>query len=743
MRNYIILNGTSSNSITGLLIQALAPISKPLIRTEIEEIDGRDGDIVTPLGYSAYDKEITIGLYGNYDIDEVIAFFNSEGTVVFSNEPDKYYYYQIYEQIDFERLVRFKTASVTLHVQPFKYSDTEGADILTASDNFATLNQTLNTDTSFYTYSSNTQDDVTATRNSGTGGKFFAVFTVPVVEGVTYYFSGDAPRGISMYGYTDNLRGTSAGISGLGFSGYYTYTATFTGTMVLGFYSSTTTEIFIRNFTINNEAGATVSGEGTELVLEGTILAPFSQFDLKGNTEQQNYTGKNLVNLTNMTASGVSSTNNDDGTVTIAGTATESSSVAIMNAARENEAGTYTLTISRALPFTIDLAYSRVSFRIAAGSTSVTATATSDFWSGKLWMVITEGTTYNETFGIQLTKGSTPDTSFEPYVGGVPSPNQDYPQDIKVVTGENVVKIDDGQGNEQSYPISLGSIELCKLGDYQDYIWKDGDEWKVHKAIGSYQFDGSEHYRQSGATTASIYVAGVLSGLGGLIQIPNKNPVKALLKATHFVFSLSGASAVGVIAVYNGTDYCDSVSFSFDRAEITDVTSVVTWIAEHQPKIYAPIFTPTDTTITDSTLIAQLNNLYNRAHAYQGRTHISSTYASGNVPHIIAASVIGSADGTVTNAGNIYSKPKLTIFGSGDIGVYLNGNQIFQVALGDLGNITIDVAEMEAYTGTTDNLQNRAVDGDYNNFTLAPGDNQISFSGSVTMCVVENYSRWL
>lgn len=120
--NFVILNGVKSTTIQGLLIQALPPISKPMIRTSIEEIDGRDGDIVTKLGYSAYDKEMSIGLFGNYDVDEVINYFNSEGVVIFSNEPDKFYNYQIINQIDFEKLIRFKTATVTFHVQPFKYS---------------------------------------------------------------------------------------------------------------------------------------------------------------------------------------------------------------------------------------------------------------------------------------------------------------------------------------------------------------------------------------------------------------------------------------------------------------------------------------------------------------------------------------------------------------------------------------------------------------------------------------------
>lgn len=126
MRNYIILNGNNSNDLTGLLISKLPPITKPKQRTQTKEIDGRDGDIVTTLGYGAYDKSIDIGLYGNFNLDDIMTFFNSRGTVTFSNEEDKYYNYQIVDQIDYERLIRFRTAKVKMHVQPFKYSAVEG-----------------------------------------------------------------------------------------------------------------------------------------------------------------------------------------------------------------------------------------------------------------------------------------------------------------------------------------------------------------------------------------------------------------------------------------------------------------------------------------------------------------------------------------------------------------------------------------------------------------------------------------
>ena len=119
---YIIINGVSSRNIDGLLIQSLPPITKPKIRTSIEEIDGRDGDIVTTLGYAAYDKPITIGLKGDYNVDDIIEYFNTSGKITFSNELDKYYNFAIYDTIDFNKLIRFKTANINLHVQPFKYS---------------------------------------------------------------------------------------------------------------------------------------------------------------------------------------------------------------------------------------------------------------------------------------------------------------------------------------------------------------------------------------------------------------------------------------------------------------------------------------------------------------------------------------------------------------------------------------------------------------------------------------------
>lgn len=137
--DYIIINGKKSTLYNGLIITSLPPITKPKIRYTAEEIDGVDGDTINKLGYGAYDKTFEIGLSYNYDVDDIIKFLDTQGIITFSNEPDKYYYFTTLNQIDFNKLLRFKKAKVTIHVQPFKYSNIENTKTFT----FTEANQSL------------------------------------------------------------------------------------------------------------------------------------------------------------------------------------------------------------------------------------------------------------------------------------------------------------------------------------------------------------------------------------------------------------------------------------------------------------------------------------------------------------------------------------------------------------------------------------------------------------------------
>lgn len=120
INNWINFCGVSSDEISGLLINSLPPIQMPPKKLNIINIEGRDGDIVEVLGYQAYDRVVNISLKNDYDVDEVIRWLNNSGDLILSNEPDKVYKAAVYDTVAFERLLKFKQASVKFHVQPFK-----------------------------------------------------------------------------------------------------------------------------------------------------------------------------------------------------------------------------------------------------------------------------------------------------------------------------------------------------------------------------------------------------------------------------------------------------------------------------------------------------------------------------------------------------------------------------------------------------------------------------------------------
>lgn len=122
---YFVFKNVDSRDVVGLIVSSLPPITKPKMRSRIDTIDGRDGSEVTELGFEPYNKPVKIGLTRNYDVDNLIQWLNGEGKIQFSNEPDKYYKVKVLDQIDFEKLLRFKTATVNFYTQPFKYSATE------------------------------------------------------------------------------------------------------------------------------------------------------------------------------------------------------------------------------------------------------------------------------------------------------------------------------------------------------------------------------------------------------------------------------------------------------------------------------------------------------------------------------------------------------------------------------------------------------------------------------------------
>ena len=160
---------------------------------------------------------------------------------------------------------------------------------------------------------------------------------------------------------------------------------------------------------------------------------------------------------------------------------------------------------------------------------------------------------------------------------------------------------------EQTYPINLGSIELCKIGDYQDSIVKDNGKWYLNKQIGKVVFDGSESWYQWGTDT--FYITKLSSVRTGLSNYFKYNS------------TVTGASQLsnGEFFIHDSTN--NNVVI-FRNSSYTTVADFKTWLTTHNTEVYYPLSTPTYTEITDSTLISQLEAI---KLSYDKQTNISQT----------------------------------------------------------------------------------------------------------------------
>lgn len=165
-----------------------------------------------------------------------------------------------------------------------------------------------------------------------------------------------------------------------------------------------------------------------------------------GKSEQFTATGKNLLKIRDrvQAARGITVTAKD-GVVALKGTATETG-WAILDVDSFVLDGTYILSSN--IPTDIRIIVTNKSYKsiLEQGKSAVLENTE----ISKVCFTVTEGKTYDiSNILVQIEKGSKA-TSYEPYVGGQPSPSPDYPQKIKSVVnpivkvfGANILRLND------------------------------------------------------------------------------------------------------------------------------------------------------------------------------------------------------------------------------------------------------------------------------------------------------------
>lgn len=171
-----------------------------------------------------------------------------------------------------------------------------------------------------------------------------------------------------------------------------------------------------------------------------------------------------------------------------------------------------------------------------------------------------------------------------------------------------------------TYTVDLGNTELCKIGNYQDYIYKSGDDWYVHKEIGKVVLDGSEGYW--GQNSGNTFYFRSFSDM----KVITPSSVVSPLVSNYYIGcsqdDLANATVDYGIALRSSTN-----GLAVRNKDVTGENAIKNWFQSNNTTVYYALATPTDTKITDSTLIGQLNAIHEWLvrYGYYGAVSTSSS----------------------------------------------------------------------------------------------------------------------
>lgn len=336
--------------------------------------------------------------------------------------------------------------------------------------------------------------------------------------------------------------------------------------------------------------------------------------------EVQNVTGDNYIVVSNAnlfnpngiskTVSGVSLSNNYDGTYTANGTATASVSIPLIL-----DPETIKLKANSSYIWSIEVlsgsSSGNVSFPVAVrkddGTTmynylsvrpntekySDRKTSTENLTLREVAMYVPNGVTINNLiFRLQLREGTTATDYIE------------------------------HQGKK--YRANLDNLELCKIGTYRDYVYKSNNKWYKHTAIGKVVLDNNSNIRiQDIITTNNKFIwrySNVIDMAG--------TGTRSNIYSNYFVGNTNVYGANDLIGAYvnnsNLTNFAmllSTVGATTSNTTAEVLVMLKAWLSTHTVLLYYPLTEPIEEEITNENLIAQLEELQ-RITMYDELTYV-------------------------------------------------------------------------------------------------------------------------
>ena len=173
-----------------------------------------------------------------------------------------------------------------------------------------------------------------------------------------------------------------------------------------------------------------------------------------------------------------------------------------------------------------------------------------------------------------------------------------------------------------SFAAYFAPIELCKLGTYQDYIYKSGENWYIHKETGSKAL-GDFTWSVAGTSTSGVYRLMSDTSLADVVVLPSAANVSFIGLCTDYDVTSANNTYLKNTGISMQPTGGQRGSLYVYDASYNSSTSADSWKTAHSSAIvYYALATPTDTEITNAALVSQLNNMLNNAVTYDKITNI-------------------------------------------------------------------------------------------------------------------------
>lgn len=385
----------------------------------------------------------------------------------------------------------------------------------------------------------------------------------------------------------------------------------------------------------------TTTGEGEEASINGTAEVPFKEIGLKGNTSQDGeptpdtpipvnvvtgdntikVVGKNLIDIENATVqmiSGTSSYEKGNNYLKASGS-TDWQGLSVKHHFKQ---GTYYYKHYTSLDTLNTDSDGIGTFRINKNDIN-----------GKL--IFNQNTSINVINRINSASFTIPEEGDYIFIYRCGNATRRE----RIVNIKNIILSKTDETYEpyqsQTYPINLGSMELCKIGDYQDRIYKDNGKWYLEKKIGKTVFNGSEKWNlDTNKTITQVF--------GSVYPLTNKLENNDSSFNNYFILNNPGDTEK---LAYGGTGK-NVLFLAINKTTASTLSELKTWLSTHNVIVYYVLNTPTTTEITDTTLIEQLDNL-EKAYSYDTQTNISQT--NQDKPFIISYEAILSLRNVLNN----------------------------------------------------------------------------------------------